>query len=477
MTGLLAGPIGGVASALGGALGQAAGLGLGGAVPGLGGGLGSSLTGGALGAGLGGGLGGSVAAGAAGAVLHGLLAAVLAGVGTVAGELGGLLGPQVDTVVGQRGFLDELVAMRGVAEVVVAPLLFIATAGAVLRRDGARLARAWCALPVAVLATAGVGQLVGRCCEVVDWMDGRLLATANADPPAVVSRLLAAVGPTLTGLGGVLGGLLAGVTLLAMFFLWLELAVRGAAIVLVAVFLPLVFATAVWPPLLGATRRALEVLAGLIVAKFVVVAALVLGVSVLGSSATPGQGLVGVGILLLSAFAPVAVLRVVPLVETAAVAHLEGRARQPLRAAAATAGRAHAALPALGAAGRLFAPAVGGAGEGPSAGGGATLTAARQVATGGPGGGVPGGGVPGGVPGGASGGSGAGSGPPAGGGAGGASPSPGGGASRPSPGARAAPPTGAPAPGPAVGALGVTWGVGRAGDDGISAADGGGDQP
>jgi hypothetical protein len=47
----------------------------------------------------------------------------------------------------------------------------------------------------------------------------------------------------------------------------------------------------------------------------------------------PGAAVSGVAILLMAAFAPMALLKLVPLVEVSAIAHLEGLSRRPFQAA------------------------------------------------------------------------------------------------------------------------------------------------
>jgi type IV secretory pathway TrbL component len=97
----------------------------------------------------------------------------------------------------------------------------------------------------------------------------------------------------------------------------------------------------VWPTARGFLRKTIEVLVAVILSKFVICVALAIGVAALSGagetagtdSASAGLGalLVGAVLLGLAAFSPFIVLKLVPAVEAAVVAH--GVSRGPLRAA------------------------------------------------------------------------------------------------------------------------------------------------
>ncbi|HUJ64140.1 MAG TPA: hypothetical protein VLX59_01295, partial [Acidimicrobiales bacterium] len=67
--------------------------------------------------------------------------------------------------------------------------------------------------------------------------------------------------------------------------------------------------------------------------KFVIVAALTLGLAALSSGTSADDAIAAGAILLIAGFAPFTLLRLAPIVETAAIAHLEGVSRRPFRAA------------------------------------------------------------------------------------------------------------------------------------------------
>jgi hypothetical protein len=122
----------------------------------------------------------------------------------------------------------------------------------------------------------------------------------------------------------------------AAFVLWIELLIRAAAVYVAVLFLPLALATLVWPAVAHWCRRLVETLAALILSKFVIVATLSLAAGAV-SSGTAGGGAHGAGfsavlaggaLLVMATFVPFAILRLIPAVESGAVAHLDGlRAR------------------------------------------------------------------------------------------------------------------------------------------------------
>jgi hypothetical protein len=121
--------------------------------------------------------------------------------------------------------------------------------------------------------------------------------------------------------------------LLGALAIWLELVLRATAIELAVFFMPLALAGLVWPATAHWAKRLIEVLVALMLAKPIIVGALCLGGSALQDVSNPGAAVSGVAILLMAAFAPMALLKLVPLVEVSAIAHLEGLSRRPFQAA------------------------------------------------------------------------------------------------------------------------------------------------
>jgi hypothetical protein len=113
--------------------------------------------------------------------------------------------------------------------------------------------------------------------------------------------------------------------------LWLELLIREAAVYVVVMMLPLVFAAMVWPARRVWAIRAVEVLVALILAKFAIVSILALAAAALGHSggSVIVRALAGLVLVMLGAFAPWVLLRLLPLAEVASAAagHVRGHAQ------------------------------------------------------------------------------------------------------------------------------------------------------
>jgi hypothetical protein len=124
--------------------------------------------------------------------------------------------------------------------------------------------------------------------------------------------------------------------------LWLELVVRAAAIYVAVFFMPLALACYIWPAATGIAKRSVELLVALVLSKFIIVATLTLGAAALQGGPSADNVVIGSAILLIAGFAPFCLLRLAPVVETGAIAHLEGLGRRPLRFASRAAGTAAA---------------------------------------------------------------------------------------------------------------------------------------
>jgi hypothetical protein len=125
-------------------------------------------------------------------------------------------------------------------------------------------------------------------------------------------------------------------TVAGALMLWIELLMREAAVYVIVLMLPLAFAALVWPARRIWAVRSLEVLAALILSKFAIVAVLSLGGLALGHSvhASFAGMLSGLVLLILGAFTPWALLRLLPLAELAsgAAGALRGQSGATLRA-------------------------------------------------------------------------------------------------------------------------------------------------
>jgi hypothetical protein len=237
---------------------------------------------------------------------------------------------------------------------IAAPIALLALVGgalhAVIRGDLSSLWRTVLVrLPiVALLGAAGAG-LVTLALGVADQLSGELASSAGQSLQSSL-RALSISAASLGTVPGAVAVVVSVVVIAGALAVWIELVVRAAAITILTAALPLVLAAALWPPAIAWARRVAETLGALVASKVVIVLVLVVA---LDAVAHPGAGaasaLTGGAMLLLAAFAPYAVLRLVPIAEAAAISHLEGIRHRASAATRQLGG--HAVSLALGGAG------------------------------------------------------------------------------------------------------------------------------
>lgn len=337
--------------------------------------------------------------------------------------------------IGTAWFTARLDLVAAVAATLVVPMACCAAVQAVLRQSPGMALRTMAVhLPVAVGFTGTAVALVQMALAVTDTLSQQILSSAGTTVGGTLSPLSRTfAAPAVVGAPSFVLLLGAVVVVVAGLALWLEMAVRSAAVSVAVLFLPLVMAALVWPAVSVWCRRLADTLVALILSKLVIVAALgvataALGEGAAGSSATGGFGAVvtGAALLVVASAAPFTLLRLVPAIEAGATAQLE-QARHHVRRAmgqprrtmawaasmAATAGVGGVDPATLvGSIGGGADPGGGGTGGGGTGGGigGADPGSGVGDSGGGTGGADPGGGGDGGGAGGAHGGAGGGAG-------------------------------------------------------------------
>jgi hypothetical protein len=230
----------------------------------------------------------------------------------------------------QPWFLDRTKVMLQLAEFVVLPLLFAASIGPVLRQDLRRLFRVWAVgLPVAIVIGLSVVELTQLAISALDALSNAIVGSSKVALDGELRGLAQAL--TMPGAPQLVAALISFLLIVGSVLLWMELVVRAAAIYVAVFFAPLALACYVWPATMSVAKRTIELLAALILSKFVIVATLTLGVAALRGAPSPDNVVIGAAILLLAGFAPFSLLRLVPVVEAGAIGHLEGLSRRPLR--------------------------------------------------------------------------------------------------------------------------------------------------
>ncbi|HEX3975727.1 MAG TPA: hypothetical protein VHW96_05650 [Solirubrobacteraceae bacterium] len=214
--------------------------------------------------------------------------------------------------------------MAAVSALLTVPFLFAAAIQAMLRSDLTLLLRsAFGYLPLGLLAVGVAAPVTALLLAGSDEMSS-IVASASGHAGASFLDRVGSLGGLISGASGTafVSFFIALFTIAAAVTLWLELLIREAAVYVIVLMLPLFFAAMVWPARRIWAIRAVELLVALILSKFAIVAVLGLGGAALGHTLIPGVGsfLAGTTLVLLAAFSPWAMLRLLPLHELAGAA-------------------------------------------------------------------------------------------------------------------------------------------------------------
>ena len=267
-----------------------------------------------------------------------IVAWAVGGAHFVLSETGKLVGETTSPELAAAWFSSVYWRVAAVAALLTLPFLVAAAMQAVLRGDGALLARAGFGyLPLSFLATGVAAPITMLLLQLTDWMGTAVAQAAGGQG----SHVLGVTGVAVGTLGVAVGSpfvtfLIALLTAAGGLVLWLELLIREAAVYVVVLMLPLVFCAMVWPARRVWAVRSVEVLMALVLSKFAIVAVLALAAAALGHA---GGGLIvkslaGLVLVTLGAFAPWVLLRLLPLAEvaSAAVGHVREHAQSRLSA-------------------------------------------------------------------------------------------------------------------------------------------------
>ncbi len=214
--------------------------------------------------------------------------------------------------------------MAAIGAILTLPFLFAAAVQALLRSDLALLLRAaFGYLPLALIGVGIAAPIAMLLLAATDEMCAVVSAAAGNAGEHFLSHAGAIAGGLSLFAGSPFLALLAGmVAAFGALVLWLELLMREAAVYIVVLMLPIAFSAMVWPARRIWATRAVELLVALILSKFAIVAVLSLGGAALGQSPFGGISsmLAGGVLVILGAFAPWAMIRLLPLAELASSA-------------------------------------------------------------------------------------------------------------------------------------------------------------
>jgi hypothetical protein len=256
--------------------------------------------------------------------LAAIAAAAVAGARWLLGKTAAVVGTTTRPNLSSTWFSAAYWRMAAIATLLTLPFLFAAAVQALIRSDLALLARAaFGYLPLAMLGVGVAAPLTALLLSGSDEMSALVASASGHGGAGFLGRAI--------GVGGVID--LFGPNLFVSFFvalltatatiaLWAELLVREAAVYVIVLMLPLFFAAMVWPARRIWAARSVELLIALILSKFVIVAVLTLGGAALGHTLAPGPAsiLTGMTLVLLAAFSPWALMRLLPLQELAGAA-------------------------------------------------------------------------------------------------------------------------------------------------------------
>jgi hypothetical protein len=249
---------------------------------------------------------------------------VFGGAKFVLHETGHVLTETTTPQLGSTWFSSTYWRVAAIGAVLTVPFLFAAAIQAVVRSDLALLTRAALGyLPMAMLAVAVAAPLTMLLLAATDRLSAIVSSAAGNQSAHFLDRTTGLIGAlTSISLSPFLAFLVGLLTVVGALGLWLELMVRAAAVYVVVLMLPLVFAAFVWPARRIWALRSMELLIALILSKFAIVAVLSLGAAALehsGSHRITGA-LAGIVLLSLGVLTPWALLRLLPLAEIASSA-------------------------------------------------------------------------------------------------------------------------------------------------------------
>jgi hypothetical protein len=216
--------------------------------------------------------------------------------------------------------------VAGISVLLTLPFLFAAAVHAVLRSDLALLLRAaFGYLPLAMLAVSIAAPVTMLLLAASDELSAIVSSATGNASNRFINFSVGALGGLTTTAGSFMALFLGVFVVAGAVVLWVELLMREAAVYVIVLMLPLAFAGMVWPARRIWAIRAVELLVALVMSKFAIVAVLSLGAAALASGASvAGRGvtsaLAGAVLLIMGAFTPWALLRLLPLTEVASSA-------------------------------------------------------------------------------------------------------------------------------------------------------------
>jgi hypothetical protein len=237
-----------------------------------------------------------------------------------------------------KSFIAEYGRMAQIAAIMGLAMLLLAVLEGVAQGNSAMLTRVVLVnVPLAFIATSVAYAVVQMLLVATDGLCHAIAATSHESSQDFFKGAITSLGNAGGDAGREInGGSIAGeasgsvavplfVTFLvaiigafAAFLVWLELLMRDAAIYVVASFMPLSLAAAIWPRWASALRKTGELLVAVIGSKFVIVSILALAAGLMAKPEGRIEPMLAASALMvLACFAPFVLLKFVPFAEGA----------------------------------------------------------------------------------------------------------------------------------------------------------------
>jgi hypothetical protein len=239
-------------------------------------------------------------------------------------------------------FMELYRRMENIGALLLLLFLVLGVVTALIQRDAVLMLKVpFLYLPIAIGVTVLAIQLTQTLMAIVDGFTVYMLQGVGDDLSAMLTHaaailLAGAAGAALGGQMTAVALLAAGVLLLGLLGIAIELLARTAAIYVCLAFMPVTAACLLWPKLAHLPKLLAEVLVGLILLKWVVAVVLVLGAKALsanpftmGPQGDPGfvSIVMGAVIVVIALASPLALVRIIPFVEGQALGNWSGQAR------------------------------------------------------------------------------------------------------------------------------------------------------
>jgi len=272
----------------------------------------------------------SLAKDIANAFFGGAASWMVSGANWVLIEIGRVLSVTTHVDLAAPWFLTRSRVIDSFLPLIALAFLVVAVIQALLRQDLALLLRIMVvSLPASIVLAGSAVDIASLGLVVTDQLSAGMSAGSGQNIKTVTS-LLASAMVKLTESGSsvpsFIVALLGLLVVIASLVLWIELIIRASALYVVVAFLPLALLTILWPAVSAWARRLVETLVALMLSKLVIVVVLSLGVGALSSARSTGVSavLLGLAMVVLAAFAPFVLFRLIPMVESGALASLQG---------------------------------------------------------------------------------------------------------------------------------------------------------